>query len=315
VLLDGNALTATGIEFLHVAESGIDRVNFRRFTTGWGMDFNVRPKDSGGWAFYSCGNKLTNFSMGEASSTSFSGIRLSGVYDSDAGPYHTSCSNVFERFGVSFGTASGAVGVELAYADNNKFINGGFSSYSGGGAGSGKPVNFTQQSDGASGANFPYGNKFFSIDSNHSQIYYGTNGDRGNFVLAHTEAEGNADPNLARLYWTTDWGRAEVDATNAAKFYRARSSTGTEIFSLARGGVTGAGVEINAYNEIQFKNPSFTEAYLKVRPSTSSNPGTCNATNEGWLWVKAASSGVATTLTMCAANSSGVYDWRTVATF
>ena len=315
VLLDGNALTATGIEFLHVAESGIDRVNFRRFTSGWGMDFTARPKDSGGWAFYSCGNKLTNFTMGEASSTSFSGIRLSGVYDSDAGPYHTSCSNVFERFGVSFGTASGAVGVELAYADNNKFSNGGFSSYSGGGAGSGKPVNFTQQSDGASGANFPYGNKFFAIDSNHSQIYYGTNGNRGNFVIAHTEAEGNADPNLARLYWMTDWGRAEVDASNAAKFYRARAATGTELYSIARGGVTGAGIEINAYNEIQFKNPSYVEGFFKIKTSTSTDPGTCSVDNEGWIWVKKAGGGVATLMTMCAANSAGTFAWRTVTTF
>lgn len=311
IFLDGNANTANGILFNHVAESGINRVGFRKFTNGWGMDFTAKAKLTGGWAFYTCGNRLSNFTMGEASSTSFSGIRLSGVYDSDSGPYHTSCSNVFERFGVSYGTAAGAVGVELAYADNNKFINGGFSTY----GGSGKPVNFTQQSDGASGANFPYGNKFINIDSNQSQIYYGTNGNRGNFVLSHTEAEGNADPNLARLYWMTDWGRTEVDASNAVKFYRARASTGTEIFSLARGGVTGAGVEINAYNEIQFLNPSFVEGHMKIKPETSANPGTCSSTNEGWLWVKAASSGVATTLTMCAANSSGTFDWRTVATF
>lgn len=253
MLLDGNALTATGIEFLHAAEGGIDRMNFRRFTTGWGMDFNVRAKDSGGWAFYTCGNKLTNFSIGEPSNSAFSGIRLSGVYDSDAGPYHTSCSNVFERFGVSFGTGSGAVGVQLSYADNNKFINGGFSSYSGGGTGSGKPVNFTKQSDGASGANFPYGNKFISIDSNHSQIYYGTNGDRGNFVLAHTEAEGNADPNLARLFWSTDWGRIELNANSTSnKAIRGTDSNGTEIFSLMRGGPSTNGLEVSSFDEIEF---------------------------------------------------------------
>jgi len=315
VLLDGNALTATGIEFNHVAESGIDGVNFRRFTTGWGMDFTAKAKTSGGWAFYTCGNKLTNFTIGEASNTAFSGIRLSGVYDSDSGPYHTSCSNVFERFGVAFGSGAGAVGVQLSYADNNKFYNGGFSSYSGGGAGSGKPVNFTQQADGASGANFPYGNKFISIDSNHSQIYHGTNGNRGNFVLAHTEAEGNADPDLAKLYWITDWGRAEVDATNEVKFYRARSSTGTELFSLARGGVTGAGIEINAYNEVQFTNPSYVEGQFKIKPSGSNDPGTCTSANEGWIWVKQAGVGAATLLTMCASNSSGTYAWRTITTF
>lgn len=315
IFLDGNALTPTGILFNHVAESGINRVGFRKFTNGWGMDFTAKAKSgTSGWAFYTCGNRLSNFTMGEASSTSFSGIRLSGVYDSDSSPsptYHTSCSNVFERFGVSYGTAAGAVGAEIAYADNNKFINGGFSTY----GGTGKPINFTQQSDGASGANFPYGNKFFSIDSNQSQIYYGTNGNRGNFVISHTEAEGNADPNLARLYWMTDWGRAEVDASNAAKFYRARASTGTELYSLARGGVTGAGIEINAYNEIQFKNPSYVEGFFKIKPSTSTDPGTCSVDNEGWIWVKKAAGGVATLMTMCAANSAGTFAWRTVTTF
>lgn len=255
VLLDGNALTASGIEFNHAAEGGIDRVNFRRFTTGWGMDFTVKSKTSGGWAFYSCGNKLTNFSIGEPSNTAFSGIRLSGVYDADSGPYHTSCSNVFERFGVSFGSGSGAIGLQLSYADNNKFINGGFSSYSGGGAGSGKPINFTKQSDGASGANFPYGNKFYSIDSNHSQIYYGTNGDRGNFVVSHTEAEGNADPALTNLFWITDWGRIEgrMDSTTS-KFIRGMDSAGTELFSVIRGGDSGNGVEVRSYDEIEFLN-------------------------------------------------------------
>jgi len=311
VFLDGNGLTPNGILFNHVAESGINRVGFRKFTNGWGMDFTAKAKASGGWAFYTCGNRLSNFTMGEASSTSFSGIRLSGVYDSDSGPYHTSCSNVFERFGVSYGTAAGAVGAELAYADNNKFINGGFSTY----GGTGKPINFTQQSDGASGANFPYGNKFINIDSNQSQIYYGTNGNRGNFVLSHTEAEGNADPNLARLYWITDWGRMEIDATNAGKFYRARSGTGTELYSLARGGVTGAGIEINAYNEIQFKNPSYVEGFMKIKTSSLSDPGTCTAANEGWIWVKQAGGGVATLMTMCAANSAGTFAWRTVTTF
>lgn len=94
------------------------------------------------------------------------------------------------------------------------------------------------------------------------------------------------------------------------------STTGTTLFSLDRGGPTGAGMDFNAYNEVRFLNPSFFEAQLKIRPSTNSNPGTCSSTNEGWLWVKQANPGVtATTLTMCAANSSGVYDWRTVQTF
>lgn len=255
VLLDGNDVTATSSYWLHAAESGIERVNMRQFTTGWGIDMTSREKSgTGGWAFYSCGNKFTNFSIGEPSNTAFSGIRLTGVYDSDSSPsptYHTSCSNVFERFGVSFGTGSGAVGAELAYADNNKFINGGFSTY----GGTGKPVNFTKQSDGASGANFPYGNKFISIDSNQSQIYYGTNGDRGNFVLAHTEAEGNADPNLPRLFWITDWGRMELNANSTTgKAIRGVDGNGTEIFSMIRGGDSTNGLEIRSFDEIEFLN-------------------------------------------------------------
>lgn len=100
-----------------------------------------------------------------------------------------------------------------------------------------------------------------------------------------------------------------------ALFHEIRSTTGTELYTLKRGGVTGAGIEINAFNEIQFKNPSFTEGQFKIRPSASSSPGTCNSTNEGWIWVKAATSGIATALTMCTANSSGVFDWRAVQTF
>lgn len=254
LLLDGGAYTANGIVFNHVAESGINRVNLRRFTTGWGMDFTAKAKTSGGWAFYTCGNKLTNFTIGEASNTGFSGIRLSGVYDSDAGPYHTSCSNVFDRFGVAFGSGSGAIGVELAYADNNKFYNGGFSSFSGGGPGSGKPVNFTQQSDGGSGTLFPYGNKFISIDSNHSQIYYGTSGTGRNFVLNHTESEGNADPNLTNLYWATDTGRMEIDAAGiGTKFLRGRAHTGTEIFALSRGAASTNGVDLDTYNDFRIR--------------------------------------------------------------
>lgn len=259
VLLDGNDLTATATNWLHAAESGMERVNMRQFTTGWGIDMTSREKaGTSGWAFYSCGNRFSTFSIGEPANTAFSGIRLTGVYDSDTSggaTYHTSCSNVFERFGVSFGTGSGAVGAEIAYADNNKFMNGGFSSYSGGGSGSGKPINFTKQSDGASGANFPYGNKFISIDSNHSQIYYGTNGDRGNFVLAHTEAEGNADPALPRLFWITDWGRMELNANSTTgKAIRGVDGNGTEIFSMIRGADSTNGLEIRSFDEIEFLN-------------------------------------------------------------
>lgn len=98
-------------------------------------------------------------------------------------------------------------------------------------------------------------------------------------------------------------------------YFTIKSTTGTTLMTIGRGGITGAGIDINAYNEVRFLNPSFMEAHLKIKPESGANPGTCSSQNESWLWSKAASSGVATTLLMCTANSAGTWDWRPVQTF
>lgn len=103
--------------------------------------------------------------------------------------------------------------------------------------------------------------------------------------------------------------------SSGTTYMTVRSTTGTDLFTMGRGGPTGSGIDFNAFNEVRFLNPSFFEAQLKIRPGAAANPGACSSTNEGWLWSKGASAGVATTLLMCTANSAGVWDWRTVQTF
>lgn len=267
ILLDGNDQVGQAIDWLHTTESGISRVKFVKFTTRY-IDMSSVTKDgTGNWGFYNCGNHLSDFTMSMPTNSTTNGIRVTGVYDSGTSPsptYHTSCSNLFSRFGIGFGGGSSAVGIELAYADNNKFEYGGVNSYSGSSPGSGKPINFIQQSDGAVGSYFPYGNKFTAIDSNHGQIYYGTSGSQGNSVWMHTNQEGNAMPNLAKLYVFADDGRGVLNAGQLdSKSIDARDINNTTIWAITRDFGTGKigdgnGTQFQSFGALYIENPEGT---------------------------------------------------------
>lgn len=278
--IDANDVTATAVDWVHATQSGIDSVNIKRHTT-YAIDGSaVTRNGTSNWAFYNCYNKFSNLVISEPQTTTTHGVRMSGSYDSDTiingvttPTYHTSCSNVWESFNISFGSGASAIGLQLSYADNNKFINGSINSFGASGAGSGKPVNFTQQSDGSSGTGFPYGNKFVAVDSNHGTMYYGTSGTNGNSAFMHTAQEGNLTPSVANMYSVSDNGTMVINSGYmTTKSIDAKDGGGTTIWHITRdsgtgrvSGGSGNGVNFYSFDEI------FLEAPGGTRPSTDQN--------------------------------------------
>lgn len=273
LLINNAGYVSGGILNHHGAQGIIEDVGITNWS-GWAlhMSTKTRPADDSSPAFFACGNTVRHFFTYDVSSTVASGIWLDGnfeIVDSDPGPGVTlvpavfsSCANWFERIGVNFGSDASAIGLYLTEADNNKFVSSGFNSYTpgSGSPGSGKPIVFHQtNADNATYGLFPYGNKFIAVDSNHGTMYYQTvvnlNYLGGNHVELHTRQEGNATPNIARTYVTTDDGRgiwnAQVDATTGDAPFRFRDPYGTDIFSFKRSAIGSEnGLEITSFDEI-----------------------------------------------------------------
>jgi len=323
------ALDARSINYSHIKNVAIMDTG-----GGSGGDFAMKIWTQKNFQQFACFNTLDNLRIRVGT-----GLAGSGLWVGGNSTYGTACSiNMIGGYinrdnNYTSGTNTPTYSVLLDSSDNFHAAFTHFSHTGGNGARNGCSVGASVGAYSGAGVGvYPDSAQFYGVSS---EGMCGTTGSGRPFVVWGGECgaggSGSCDFHNAfagggtkpiSLTIESDMalkGMKEILIRNGGSsgttYFTIQSTTGTTLMTIGRGGVTGAGIDFNAYNEVRFLNPSFFEAHLKIKPESSANPGTCNAQNEGWLWSKAASGGVATTMLMCAANSSGVFDWRTVQTF
>jgi hypothetical protein len=278
--IDPQRKSSIAINWIHVTGGGIVDTHVREYVD-WGVwEDTLARTVNPNWAHFNCGNEFRNVTFSEPYQTTTSGWRIGGVYDSGGGirsaSSNSTCSSIYMHVGGTFGSGASASGMYIQRADNNYLYNVSWNSFSGGSPGTGVPIRGEQQSPDSL---FPYGNKFFYCPSNHSSVYGGTWGTNPNYVYA-TEAEGNAKPNIANMYYLSDAGRISFNgsSTSTADDYIKVYANGTEIAGIGRTNGTegsGNGIRISSFDEV------FMNAPGGLKPSSNVIHGSLGASKNG----------------------------------
>lgn len=307
--------SALGIDAIQVSFTHYQNVTITNTGSGYGF----RTRVIGSNDYFACYNTFTNMRVKPAVGGAGSGLLVDGTVGGTIG---TSCNNTF--IGGYFnrdGSGSGAAtyGAMIKGADNNRFFGVHFS-WAGANTRTGCGLGFEVYGTAA----YPQLNSFFGISPDGICGTQPT-GVPPNAFYGLMECSGSpsgscnpydlstSNPPIVYHYDRSQKGvgTTEQVINGNANYYKTKDTGGSTFYSVDRvSGVSGNALQINAYNEILFANPSFVEGQWKIKPSNSTNPGACSANNEGWLWVDKGTT--PSTLRLCMKNSASGYTWGTI---